>query len=56
MNKFSLIDPNNEQEGAKDMYNLTIYNTVPEIKTKYSFIVEIFYFLIKGEFENPHQS
>ena len=29
MNRFSLIDPNNEQEAAKDMYNLTIYNTVP---------------------------
>ena len=29
MNKYSLIDPNNEHDGTKDMYNLTLFNIVP---------------------------
>ena len=29
MNKFRLIDPNNEHRSTKDMYNLNLNNIIP---------------------------
>ena len=54
MDKYSFVDPENESSKQKDLYSLHLFNVIPEIRTKYAMVAEIYYFFVKAEFEHAH--
>lgn len=56
MDKYAFVDPENEASKEKDLYSFHLFNVVPEIRTKYSMIAEIYYFFVRAEFENAELS
>jgi hypothetical protein len=54
MDKFTLVDPENEAGQLKNLYSLHLFNVLPEIRTKYSLLAELYFLVVRVELESPH--